>query len=107
MDTTEVPPERPAGLARRPAAGVQDPGAGMRACSYHASPGVSKASVLCISLWMICLNTLVSRCAAVDERGCGKVDNYQKRLDGGHQYASAWIGFTVPGVAVTNDLTVN
>ena len=79
MDTTEVPPERPAGLARRPAAGVQDPGAGMRACSYHASPGVSKASVLCISLWMICLNTLVSRCAAVDERGCGKVDNYQKR----------------------------
>jgi hypothetical protein len=47
----------------------------MRACSYHASPGGSKASVLCISLWMICLNTLVSRCAAVDERGCGKVDN--------------------------------
>jgi hypothetical protein len=27
----------------------------MRACSYHASPGGSKASVLCISLWMICL----------------------------------------------------
>ena len=47
----------------------------MRACSYHASPGGSKASVLCISLWMIYPNTLVSCCAAVDERGCGKVDN--------------------------------
>jgi hypothetical protein len=38
-------------------------------------PRGAKASVLCISLWMISPNTLVSRCAAVDERGCGKVDN--------------------------------
>ena len=38
-------------------------------------PRGCKASVLCISLWMIYPNTLVSRCASVDERGCGKVDN--------------------------------
>jgi len=47
----------------------------MRACSYHASPGGSKASVLCISLWMVYQNMLVNRYAAVYMRGCGKVDN--------------------------------
>jgi hypothetical protein len=64
-------------MAGRPTASTdaKDPGASMRACSYHASPGGCKASVLCISLWMIYANTLVSRCVAVDERGCGKVDN--------------------------------
>ena len=29
------------------------PRASMRACSYHASPRLAKASVLCTSLWMI------------------------------------------------------
>ena len=38
-------------------------------------PRGCKASVLCISLWMIYANMLVSRCVAVDERDCGKVDN--------------------------------
>ena len=38
-------------------------------------PRGCKASVLCISLWTIYPNTLVSRRAAVEERGCGKVDN--------------------------------
>jgi hypothetical protein len=38
-------------------------------------PRECNASVLCISLWMIYPNTLVSCRAAVDERGCGKVDN--------------------------------
>ncbi len=38
-------------------------------------PRGCKASVLCISLWMVCPNMLVSRRAAVDEPGCGKVDN--------------------------------
>src|SRR5580704_787228 len=38
-------------------------------------PRGCKASALCISLWMIYPNTLVSCCAVVDERGCGKVDN--------------------------------
>ncbi len=38
-------------------------------------PRGCKASVLCISLWMVYPNTLVSCYAAVDERGCGKVDN--------------------------------
>ena len=47
----------------------------MRARSYHASPGLAKASVLCISVWMIYINTLVSRRRAVDWRVCGNVDN--------------------------------
>ena len=38
-------------------------------------PRGCKASVLCTSLWIVYPNTLVSRYAAVDERGCGKVDN--------------------------------
>ncbi len=38
-------------------------------------PRGCKASVLCTSLWTIFPNTLVSRCAAVDDLGCGKVDN--------------------------------
>jgi hypothetical protein len=44
----------------------------MRACSYHASPVACQGSVLWIGLWVICVNTLVSLSAAVDERGCGK-----------------------------------
>jgi hypothetical protein len=47
----------------------------MRARSYHASPGACQAIALCISLWMISVNMLVNRCAAVDGRDCGKVDN--------------------------------
>ncbi len=38
-------------------------------------PRGCQASALCIILWMIYTNTLVSRCAYVDEQGCGKVDN--------------------------------
>src|SRR5215470_9007070 len=38
-------------------------------------PRGCKASVLCISLWMLSANILVSRCGVVDERGCGEVDN--------------------------------
>jgi hypothetical protein len=40
-------------------------------------PRVCKASVLCISLWMVSTNRLTTCCTAVDERGCGKVDNSQ------------------------------
>ena len=47
----------------------------MRARSYHASPGPAQASALCISLWMVLVNTLVSHYPAVDERDCGNVDN--------------------------------
>ena len=47
----------------------------MRARSYHASPGGCKASVLWIGLWMFSANRLVNPCEAVDEQGCGKVDN--------------------------------
>jgi hypothetical protein len=38
-------------------------------------PRGCKASALCISLWMVYQNTLVSCCVIVDERACGKVDN--------------------------------
>jgi hypothetical protein len=38
-------------------------------------PRGSQASVLCISLWMIYSNTLVSPCENVEERACGNVDN--------------------------------
>jgi hypothetical protein len=51
------------------------PRASMRARSYQASPGLGKASVLCISMWMDWVNMLVNRCIAVDWRSCGKVDN--------------------------------
>src|SRR3974390_2474774 len=51
------------------------PRASLRACSYHASPGACQVSVLCISLWIIWVNTLVSHSTAVDEQGGGKVDN--------------------------------
>ena len=54
-----------------------DPRANVRARSYHASPGGCKASVLCIRLWMLSINRLVSHYASVDGRGCGKVDNCQ------------------------------
>ena len=47
----------------------------MRACSYHASPVACQGGVLWMGLWVICVNTLVSLSAAVDGRGCGKVDN--------------------------------
>src|SRR5215469_16450158 len=40
-------------------------------------PRGCKASVLCISLWMVSTNRLVTCCTPVDERGCGKVDNSQ------------------------------
>ena len=39
-------------------------------------PRACQASALCISLWMVYVYTLVSYYRAVDERGCGKVDNY-------------------------------
>jgi hypothetical protein len=52
-----------------------EPRAGMRACSYHASPGPGQGNVLWIRLWMIYVNTLVSLSTAVDEGCCGKVDN--------------------------------
>jgi hypothetical protein len=51
------------------------PRASMRARSYHASPGICQANVLCISLWIVSMNMLVSGCTAVDGRGCGKVGN--------------------------------
>ena len=54
---------------------AREPRASMRARSYHASPGGCKASVLWIGLWMLSANRLVKRCEAVDEQGCGKVDN--------------------------------
>jgi hypothetical protein len=57
---------------------VREPRASMRARSYHTSPGRCKASVLWIGLWMLWANRLVNRCEAVDERGCGKVDNDEK-----------------------------
>jgi len=38
-------------------------------------PRVCEASVLWIGLWMLSANRLVKRCEAVDEQGCGKVDN--------------------------------
>ena len=38
-------------------------------------PRGCKASVLCTSLWMVYPNMLVSCYGAVDEQGCGKVDN--------------------------------
>jgi hypothetical protein len=38
-------------------------------------PRVCKASVLWIGLWMLSANRLVNCCEAVDEQGCGKVDN--------------------------------
>ena len=51
------------------------PRASVRACSYHASPGASHGTGLCMCLWMICRNSLVNDPATVDSRGCGKVDN--------------------------------
>ena len=53
----------------------------MGAQGQHESTLVSrqprgcKGSVLWIGLWMLSANRLVNRCEAVDERGCGKVDN--------------------------------
>jgi hypothetical protein len=32
-------------------------------------------NALCASLWIIPVNSLVSSCPAVDDRGCGNVDN--------------------------------
>jgi hypothetical protein len=40
-------------------------------------PRGCKASVLWIGLWMLSVNRLVKRCEAVDEPGCGKVDNHE------------------------------
>jgi len=52
----------------------------MRARSYHASPRLAKASVLCIILWRILVNMLVNHRLAVDRRGCGNVDNMQNAV---------------------------
>ncbi len=52
-----------------------EPRASMRACSYHASPGLGQGNVLWIGLWMIYVNTQVNLSTAVDEGCCGKVDN--------------------------------
>ena len=38
-------------------------------------PRACQANALCISLWMVQVNMLVSPYIVVDERGCGKVDN--------------------------------
>jgi len=51
-----------------------DPGPARERAPIMTAPG-RKASVLCISLWILSANRLVTCCAAVDERGCGKVDN--------------------------------
>jgi hypothetical protein len=67
------------------------PRASMRARSNHASPGVCQANVLCISLWIVSMNMLVSGCTAVDWRGCGKVGNHWANPP--HQVA----GFAVKG----------
>ena len=63
------------GRALEPGCTGQVPRASMRARSYHAGPGLAKASVLCISVWMIYVNMLVNQCIAVNLRGCGNVDN--------------------------------
>ncbi len=38
-------------------------------------PLTSQDNALCTRLWIIRVNTLVSACPAVDDRGCGNVDN--------------------------------
>ena len=38
-------------------------------------PLTSQDNALCTSLWTIQVNTLVSACPVVDDRGCGNVDN--------------------------------
>jgi hypothetical protein len=58
-----------------PAAPHPEPRASTRARSYRASPGLAQANALCISLWMILVNMLLSRFSTVDLRGCGNVDN--------------------------------
>jgi len=42
-------------------------------------PRACKISVLCINLWMVQVNMLANRRTAVDEHGCGKVDNRGRR----------------------------
>jgi hypothetical protein len=51
------------------------PRASVRARSYHASPGACQANVLCISLWMLSVNMLVTAAQLWTDAGCGKVDN--------------------------------
>jgi hypothetical protein len=41
----------------------------------HLSPATSHDNALCTNLWIIRVNLLVSACLAVDNRGCGNVDN--------------------------------
>jgi len=38
-------------------------------------PLTSQDNALCTILWIIRVNMLVSACPAVDDRGCGNVDN--------------------------------
>jgi hypothetical protein len=40
-------------------------------------PRACQTNALCISLWMISVNMLLSHGTAVDGRGCGKVDNLE------------------------------
>jgi hypothetical protein len=54
-------------------------------------PRGCKASVLCISLWMIQANILVSGCVSVDRRGCGKVDNRGKASLAGSSAIAAYL----------------
>jgi len=93
---------------------AKDPGASARARSNHASPGGCKASVLCISLWMLSTNRLVTCRAAVDERSCGKVDNSQgaslaqvgsfhrPKLEGGIHSATCEFCYPSDGSAATD-----
>ena len=62
-------------LPHPPAAPHPEPRASTRARSYRASPGLAQANALCISLWMILVNMLLSPFSTVDLRGCGIVDN--------------------------------
>jgi hypothetical protein len=41
----------------------------------HLQPLTSQDNALCTDLWIIQVNSLVSACPAVDDRGCGNVDN--------------------------------
>jgi hypothetical protein len=65
----------PAGASGDQSGCTRSTRASTRACSYHASPVTCQGRLLWTDLWVIWVNTLVSRSAAVDGHGCGKVDN--------------------------------
>ena len=74
-------------------------------------PRGCKASVLCISLWMVSANRLVSCRTAVDERGCGKVDNSQgtslaQQATAGTRYANK-ISFWLTGSGDSEQINVS